>query len=91
MTSTQQARRQPPGIPILTKTRGLFVFAISEQLKNKYCFKKLNEDEIKDFHDFIEQTVGNQQSITDVDKRYLRSGPSDNASGAMGCDRPELH
>jgi hypothetical protein len=46
--------------------------SIEKKLDNKYDFGDMKQKGIKDFHRFIQNTVGKSLSISDVDSLYLR-------------------
>lgn len=50
-----------------------FKIAICGSLENKFSFNELNNRTIKQFHKFIEETIGKNLTITEVDKQYLRT------------------
>lgn len=56
-------------------TRGTgkpFKIAICEQLDNDFCFKKLKPSDLKEFHNFIDETVEKKLTISQVDALFLR-------------------
>ncbi len=66
---------------ILSKKDSKFKVAIESQLDNGYCFKNLKPDDLKLFHDFIEYSVNEKLTITQMDKLYLRKeGPKSSIS-----------
>jgi hypothetical protein len=50
-----------------------FKFAITGSLDNGFCFKKLKQNEIAEFHKFIDNILSKQLTITEVDKIFLRT------------------
>lgn len=50
-----------------------FKISISRPLDNNFAFKDLKPADLKDFHNFISQTIGKELTITQVDKLYLRT------------------
>ena len=50
----------------------LFRMSIERKLDNKYDFGDMKQKGIKDFHRFIQNTVGKGLSISEVDSLYLR-------------------
>ena len=49
-----------------------FKISIENQLDNKYCFKDLKASDIKEFHTFIEETVGKGLTISEVETLFKR-------------------
>lgn len=62
---------------ILTdKNKQSFKFAMTGSLDNNFCFKKLNKEQLLNFHRFIDEILSNKMTISQVDKMFLRSrGP----------------
>lgn len=53
-----------------------FKFALTGSLDNKFCFKKLKESQIVQFHKFIDEILSKKMTISEVDKLFLRTrGP----------------
>lgn len=68
-----------------------FKIVISRQLDNNYCFKELKESGIKEFHNFVEETVGKNLTITEVEKLFLRTqGPKETIT-VEGTDFEKIH
>ncbi len=61
------------GSPLTSPKKCLFKIAICEQLDNNFCFKHLKSGDLKAFHSFIDETVGKQLTISEVDKLFLRT------------------
>lgn len=61
----------------LTRVQGYpFKIAISRQLDNNFCIKDLDKRGIRELHNFIDETVGKNLNISQVDKLYKRTrGP----------------
>lgn len=70
---TTQVTPRVNGNRKLANVKKLFKLAISEQLENKYCFKDLRPEDIKTFHNFLDETVGKGLTITEVDSMFLRT------------------
>lgn len=60
------------GSQLTRKAQFPFKVAIDYSLDNKFCFKDLKPLGIKSFHNFIESTVGEGLTISEVDDLYLR-------------------
>lgn len=57
----------------LTRVQSLpFKLCFQKSLENQFNFKKMKQNGIKDLHDFIENTIGKELSISEVDQLYLR-------------------
>lgn len=66
------------GSQLTTRNQIPFKISIEHSLENGFCFKDLKQSNIKEFHTFIEETVGKNLSITQVEKLYKRTrGPKD--------------
>lgn len=50
-----------------------FKFAMTGSLDNNFCFKKMKQKNIVDFHKFIDEILSKQMTITEVDKLFLRT------------------
>lgn len=61
------------GSPLTSSKNYLFKIAICEQLDNNFCFKHLKSGDLRAFHSFIDETVGRQLTISEVDKLFLRT------------------
>lgn len=69
-----------------------FRMAISGSLNGKYSIKNLKEGDIKHFHKFIEETVGKELTITQVDKLFLRTkGKISEKEDVHGRKREIIH
>lgn len=74
---TSSTKSKADGIQ-LEGRRAFFRIVIAHELEKKYCFKKLEKRNVKDFERFIEKTVGERKTITQVDQEFkCRSDSSD--------------
>ena len=69
-----------------------FKVSIEDSLENKYCFKNLTPQGIKNFHKFVEETVGKGLSISKVDELFLRNKKNIKESMTVnGVEREVYH
>lgn len=89
---TKHNKSKQKGITLTTRRTVPFKISIEESLDNKYCFKKLKGNSIKEFHKFIEATIGKGLTITEVEQMYLRTkGPIKETISIHGTDREVVH
>ena len=63
---------------LIERKKILFKISIEQQLDNNFCFKDLKNVQIKAFHNFIEQTVNQSLTISEVDNLFKRKeGPKE--------------
>lgn len=89
---TNKNRGVSSGTKLTDRTQFPFKVAIDYSLENNYCFKDLKTDGIKSFHRFIESTVGQQLTISEVDNLYLRTkGGRSEKRNVHGQERAIMH
>ena len=59
--------------PSLLLTNRNSRMSIEHSLENGYDFKKLNSSSLKNLHSFIENTIGKNLTISEVEKLFLRT------------------
>ncbi|HEL0808108.1 TPA: hypothetical protein TVK02_000377 [Streptococcus equi subsp. zooepidemicus] len=73
---TQTTTNKSVGTLLINKVDRPFQISICNQLDNNFCFKDLKVSDLKLFHKFIDETVGKNLSISEVDSLFLRTkGP----------------
>ena len=79
---TNKSYAKSGAMPLTTKNTVPFCIAINHQLENNFNFKhkKLNTARLKEFHAFIDKSVG--QSISVVEKLYKRETDTNDKYGA---------
>ncbi|MBU5668498.1 hypothetical protein KQI68_01455 [Peptoniphilus sp. MSJ-1] len=70
---TNKNKTDKKGTQLTNRKTKPFRIAICGSLENKFDFKELDNRAIKQFHKFIEETIGKNLTITEVDKQYLRT------------------
>lgn len=76
----------------LDKPKVLFKLCIDDCLENGYSFQKMNRAGLKDLDDFINQTIGKNLTISQVDKMFLRTKGSVKVTEKIkGIKRDILH
>lgn len=62
-----------PSLLLTNRNSISFRMSIEHSLENGYDFKKLNSDSLKNLHSFIENTIGKNLTISEVEKLFLRT------------------
>lgn len=89
---TEVGSKEAVGRKLTNRKDKKFKFAITGSLDNGFCFKKLKQNEIIEFHKFIENILSKQLSITEVDKLFLRTrGPVTSKEDVFGKKRDIQH
>lgn len=70
---TDKNKSYEKGTQLTSRNTKIFKIAICGSLENNFEFKQLDNRGIKQFHKFIEETIGKKLTITEVDKQYLRT------------------
>lgn len=70
---TEVGSKEAAGRKLTNRKDKKFKFAITGSLDNGFCFKKLKQNEITEFHKFIENILSKQLTITEVDELFLRT------------------
>ena len=73
MSNRLEARIENKG-SLLDKRGEPFIILIKDPLDKKYNFSKLSKDGLKKWQAFIDDTIGQNRTISEVDKLYLRMG-----------------
>ena len=92
---TGQVESNASGSVPLTNVPNLpFKLSVARSLDNNYTFGKMKQKSIKDFHAFIENTIGKKLTISQVDALYLRKRglkKEDITQRIDGVDREVMH
>ncbi|MGY3775825.1 MAG6450 family protein [Helcococcus sueciensis] len=92
MTKLSQNIQSPKGTRLTSKKDITFKIAIEEKLDNGYDFKKMKQEHIKSFHNFLEETIYKELTITKVEKLFLRTkGKFKNSRRFNGKEVEEIH
>ena len=82
---------EPPAVR-LTKPKVSFKIALESKIDKGYCFSKLKEKHLKDFQNFLDQTVYKNLTISEVDKLFLRTkGKVKSVQKICGVKRDVVH
>lgn len=89
---TNNKNIESQGVQLTRNQTKKFKIGICGKLQNNFTFKGLNASSIKSFHNFINCTVGEGLSITEVEKLYLRKrGRVVREETVNGCKREVIH
>jgi hypothetical protein len=77
---------------LTNKNSILFKMSIEHSLDNRYDFKKLDSSSLKSLHNFIENTVGKNLTISKVEALFLRTrGDVFSDETINGSERSIIH
>lgn len=71
LTNSNTAKTK--GSTLSRRTNKEFQIVIKKQLDNRYCFKDLKENNLKEFHKFLDETVEKDLTISEVESLFLRN------------------
>lgn len=93
MKLTNETESPTRGSALVRAQGAKFKIGIQESLSKNFCFSDLNGGRpIKDWHRFIEETVGKKLTISEVDTMLLRTkGPVSDECEVHGIKRRILH
>lgn len=70
---TNQTESKTRGVQLTRIQNAPFKLCIQESLDKKFCFNKLSGGKhLREWHNFVEETVGKKLSISEVDSLFLR-------------------
>lgn len=67
LTDKTDKGNSEPSLLLTNRNSILFRMSIEHSLENGYDFKKLNSNSLKDLHTFIENTIGKNLTISEVE------------------------
>ena len=73
LTDRTDEENSEPSLLLTNRNSILFRMSIEHSLENGYDFKKLNSSSLKNLHSFIENTIGKNLTISEVEKLFLRT------------------
>ncbi|MBS7203040.1 MAG: hypothetical protein KH029_02575 [Haemophilus parainfluenzae] len=73
LTDKTDKGNSEPSLLLTNRNSILFRMSIEHSLENGYDFKKLNSNSLKDLHTFIENTIGKNLTISEVEQLFLRT------------------
>lgn len=89
---TDKTTHDKPQTVRLTKPEVSFKIALENKIDKGYCFSKLKEKHLKNFQEFLDQTVYKNLTISEVDKLFLRTkGKVKSVQNICGVKRDVVH
>jgi hypothetical protein len=73
LTDRTDEENSEPSLLLTNRNSISFRMSIEHSLENGYDFKKLNSSSLKNLHSFIENTIGKNLTISEVEKLFLRT------------------
>lgn len=76
---------------LLTNQRVPFRIVIARKLENRYCFTKLEKRNVKEFESFVNKTVGQELTITEVEERFKRNSDTNDCIKIKDIEYDIIH